>query len=93
MNRSLNRATFTVAVLSFLLLSDAAFAQAIGGTFLSGLLDYARNNIVPTLGVIGIIFAGGFLLAGRMGIYVILGICAGVYVMANADNLYGLIKQ
>lgn len=85
-----------VTALSFILLSDAAMAQAVGGngSFLSGLVNYASQNVVPSIAIIGLIAAGFALAFTRFaGLSFVLFVAAGIYIASNAQTLMQYVRQ
>lgn len=87
------RAAVAALLCLILLAPGAAHAQAFGGSFLSGLLNWVQSNVITTLGTLAIIVAGLVLMAMRVSLVAILAICAGIWIVFNADTLIGMLRQ
>ena len=82
------------AALCFVLASPTgAFAQAAGGNFLNGLLTWVQGNVITTLGTLAIILVGLVMLSMRASFVAIFAVCAGIWVIFNANTLAGLLRQ
>jgi type IV secretory pathway VirB2 component (pilin) len=80
-----------VAALCFLVAAPAAAnAQA---AFLNGLLTWVQGSVITTLGTLAIIVVGLVLLSMRASFVVILAVCAGIWVIFNAQTLAGMLRQ
>jgi type IV secretory pathway VirB2 component (pilin) len=88
------RRYIVAAALCFVLASPTgAYAQAAGGSFLNGLLNWVQGNVITTLGTLAIIVVGLVLLSMRASFVTIFAVCAGIWVIFNANTLAGLLKQ
>jgi type IV secretory pathway VirB2 component (pilin) len=88
------RRYFVAAMFSFVLASPAgAYAQAAGGSFLNGLLNWVQGNVITTLGTLAIIVVGLVMLSMRASFVAIFAVCAGIWVIFNASTLAGLLRQ
>lgn len=85
------RRYFAGAILCFLLTTPAvANAQ---GAFLNGLLSWVQGGVITTLGTLAIIVIGLVLMSMRASFVVIFAVCAGIWVVFNANTLAGLLRQ
>ncbi len=88
------RRYFVAAALCFVLASPTgAYAQAAGGNFLNGLLNWVQGNVIATLGTLAIIVVGLVMLSMRASFVAIFAVCAGIWVIFNASTLAGLLRQ
>lgn len=58
-----------------------------------GLIQWLQGNVITALGTLAIIGAGITMLSMRFHLLATVAVCAGIWVMFNADMLLGLIRS
>ncbi|MGH7043310.1 MAG: TrbC/VirB2 family protein [Acetobacteraceae bacterium] len=87
------RLTALAAVL--LLAPIAAHAQAIGGGgggLLSGVVSWLQGGVITNIAVLAIIAVGASMFFLRFHFVMIIAVCAGIWVMFNANTILGYLQ-
>ncbi|HUZ62972.1 MAG TPA: TrbC/VirB2 family protein [Acetobacteraceae bacterium] len=87
------RATALAIALS--LAPVAAHAQAIGGGgggLLSGVVNWLQGSVITNIAVLAIIAVGASLFFLRFHFVTIVAVCAGIWIMFNANTILGYLQ-
>nr|WP_294543577.1 TrbC/VirB2 family protein [uncultured Rhodopila sp.] len=80
-----------VALLTVLALPDLAYAQAAGGAFLNGAVNWMQTAVITSLATLAVIVLGIILMMLRFSLAHAAMICAGIWIAFNAAYLSGLL--
>lgn len=82
--------------IAILLAPMSAHAQAVGvgggGGILSGVVNWLQGSVITNIAVLAIMAVGASLFFLRFHFVTIIAVCAGIWIMFNANTILGYLQ-